>query len=97
MICISVYGDVHWNSGSRTSRQQVAGFAQDSMPESAQYRQANTEEVSFRARLNSDRMLILMWSELCNSPLRRKECDVTPFTDAYEAIKSVPAGRDGTT
>jgi hypothetical protein len=59
MIFISVYGDVLRKSRKGNSRQQVAGFAQDSIPESAQYRHADAEELSFRARLNSPHMSIL--------------------------------------
>jgi hypothetical protein len=61
MIFISVYGDVHRKAGSRNSRQQVDGFAKNSMPESAQCRQADAEELLFRARLKSVHMLILSY------------------------------------
>jgi hypothetical protein len=38
-----------------------------------------------------------IWSELCYSPLRREECDVMRYTDSYDAIRSVPTGRDSAT
>jgi hypothetical protein len=38
-----------------------------------------------------------MWNKLCNSPLHQKEYDVMRYTDLYDAIKSLPTGRNTAT
>jgi hypothetical protein len=59
MLSISVYWDVHGKQRSRNSRQQFEVFHAGS----AQYQQADAEELLFRARFNSARMLILSYVE----------------------------------